>query len=59
MVKDILGGFPCEIVDDGKTKKIKFFPKNPNAKNPNSITFVLPINSDDKQKLLKILNSIK
>ena len=59
MERDRLGGFPFEVVKDGKITKIRFFPKNPNAKDPHAVTFVLPISQNEKQKLLKILESIK
>jgi len=56
MVKEILAGFPCEIERKGDELKLKFFPKNPDAKYPNSAVIILPLGKEDRKKFLKILS---
>lgn len=55
-MRDRLGGVPFEVNKTGKKTTFRFFPKSENAKNPNSIVFVLSLDSDEKTKLKKILS---
>ena len=54
MVNDSLGGFPIEFEKKGKVLKIRFFPKNPNAKH--HPVLVLQLDGNDVKKLLEILS---
>ena len=55
-MRDRLGGNPFEVKKEGKKTTFRFFPKGENARNPDSIVFVLSLDSDDKAKLRKILS---
>jgi len=55
-MRDKLGGNPFEAKKEGSKTTFRFFPKGENAKNPDSIVFVLSLDSDDKTKLKKILS---
>jgi len=54
MYREKLGGFPIEVEKNGKTIKLRFYPKNPKAKYPDSPVLVLQLNEDDREKILKI-----
>ena len=55
-MREKLGENPFEVKKEGNKTTFRFFPKGENAKNPNSIVFVLSLDSDDKTKLEKILS---
>ena len=56
MARERLGECPYEVTkEDGKIK-FRFFPKSENARNPNSIVFVLALDRDDRAKLKKIIS---
>jgi len=55
-MRDKLGGNPFEVKREGSKTTFRFFPKGEDAKNPDSIVFVLSLDSDDKAKLKKILS---
>jgi len=56
MTRDTLGGVPFEVKKERGKVSIRFFPKSPNAKNPDGIVFVLHLNADDKKKLNEIIS---
>ncbi len=47
MARDFLAGFPYEFERKGQVLKIKFYPKNPKAKYPNSAVIILPLTRED------------
>ena len=55
MSRDKLGGFPYEISKEKEYITIRFYPKSPNAKNPNDSVQTLKLNERDRQKLIKML----
>jgi len=55
-VREKLGSNPYEVTKEDGKLKFRFFPKSENAKNPNSIVFVLALNRDDRAKLKKIIS---
>ena len=55
-MREKLGGVPYEIQKEKGKTILRFFPKSENAKNPNSIVFVLPLDSNDRKKLIKIIS---
>jgi len=55
-MKDKLASFPIEVIKTQGETKIKFFPKNPNAKYPDKPVLVLTLDSVEKEKLQKILS---
>jgi len=56
MARERLGGVPFESKNEGGRTVIRFFPKSANAKNPDSIVFVLSLGKDDKAQLKKIIS---
>ena len=56
MPRDKLGGVPYELKKEGGKLSIRFFPKSPDAKNPDGIVFVLQLDTEDKKKLSEIIN---
>ena len=56
MARDRLGGVPYELKKEGGKLSIRFFPKSPDAKNPDGIVFVLSLEKEDKEKLKKIIS---
>ena len=56
MTRDTLGGVPFEVKKERGKVSIRFFPKSPNAINPDGIVFVLHLNADDKKKLNEIIS---
>lgn len=55
-MKDKLASFPIEVIKTQGEIKIKFFPKNPNAKYPDNPVLVLTLDVFEKEKLQKILS---
>lgn len=55
MNRDKIGGVPFDVKEEANRTVLRFYPKNPNAKNPNSVVFVLFLDSKDKEQLVKIL----
>ena len=58
MARDRLGGVPYELKKEGGKLSIRFFPKSPNAKNPDGIVFILHLDAEDKKKLANIIKLI-
>ena len=56
MARDMLGGVPFETKKERGKVSIRFFPKSPNAKNPDGIVFVLHLDADDRKKLAEIID---
>ena len=56
MNRDNLGGVPYELKKESGKLSIRFFPKSPNAKNPDGIVFVLKLDAVDRKKLAEIIN---
>jgi len=56
MARDMLGGVPYELKKERGKLTIRFFPKSPNAKNPDGIVFVLHLGADDRKKLSEIIS---
>jgi len=56
MARDMLGGVPFEVKKEKRIVSIRFFPKSPNAKNPDGIVFVLHLDADDRKKLNEIIS---
>ena len=54
MQRDRLGGVPFEATKEGKSVKLRFFPKGENPKNPNSIVFTMLLDESDKERILKL-----
>jgi len=54
-MRDKIGGYPFEVKKENGRTVLRFFPKSPTAKNPNSIVFVLPLDKEDKKKLTQII----
>lgn len=55
-MRDTLGSFPYELRKESGRVVLRFYPKGPNAKNPDSIVFVLSLGDDDRKKLLRIIS---
>ena len=55
-MRDRIGGNPFEVEREGKKTTFRFFPKGENAKNPDSIVFVLSLDSGDRTKLKEMLS---
>jgi len=55
-MKDNLASFPIEVIEIEGETRIKFFPKNPNAKYPDKPVLVLKLDTVEREKLRKILN---
>ena len=55
MVRQRLGGVPYEARKENGKLSIRFFPKSPNAKNPDGIVFILHLDADDKKKLADLI----
>ena len=55
-MREKLGGVPFEVSHNGKNTVLRFFPKSPNAKNPDGIVFMLALDKDDKKKLAEIIS---
>lgn len=55
MERDRLGGVPYEVRNEDGKVVFRFFPKSPNAKNPDGIVFALALDDKDQKKLLGIL----
>ncbi len=53
---DTLGDYPYTLSKQGGKIIIKFHPKGPNLKYPDSVKFSLVLSSDDVRKLKKILS---
>ena len=51
-----MSGFPYEARHESGMTIIRFYPKGKNAKNPDSIVFVLALNKNDADKLKKIIS---
>ena len=55
-MRNTIGNYPFEVSKESGKVKIRFFPKSPNAKNPDGIVFVLSLDRDDREKLIKIIS---
>ena len=55
-MKEKLASFPIEVTKNNGEIKIRFYPKNPNAKYPDNPVLVLKLDNAEKEKLLKILD---
>lgn len=51
-----MGGVPFEAKKENGKTVLRFFPKGPNPKNPDSIVFVLTLTKEDKKKLTEIIS---
>jgi hypothetical protein len=51
-----IGGYPYKVRKEGGTTVLRFFPKNPEAKYPDSVVFVLSLDREGKDKLSKIIS---
>ena len=56
MARERLSGFPYESKKEGGKTVLRFFPKSENAKNQNSIVFVLSLDKAEREKLKKIIS---
>jgi len=56
IMRDKLGGVPFEAKDENGKTVLRFYPKSPDAVNPDGIVFMLPLDKDDKKKLLEIIS---
>ena len=54
-MRDKLASFPIEVTKSDGITKVRFFPKNPNAKYPDNPVLILKLDGREKEKLLKIL----
>lgn len=57
--KDTIGTYPYQIDRKDGDLIIRFFPKIPEAQDPNHAVFKLTFNAKDKQKLIRILSEEK
>jgi len=55
-MREKLGGVPFEAKKEGGKTVLRFFPKGPNAKNPDGIVFMLALDEEDKKKMSKIFS---
>lgn len=55
MKRDTIGTYPYQIDRENNNLIIRFFPKIPQAQNPNHVIFKLTFDEKDGQKLIKIL----
>jgi len=55
-MRDRIGGYPYEVKKEAGKTVLRFYPKSPDAKNPDSIVFVLPLDEDGRKKMLKIIS---
>ena len=58
MVRERIGGVPYEAKKVKGRLSIRFFPRSPNAKNPDGIVFILHLEAEDKKKLADIIKWI-
>lgn len=56
MVRELLGGVPYETKRQNGKVILRFYPKSPDAKNPDGIVFMLALNKEDVSKLKKIIS---
>jgi len=56
MMRDKIGGVPYEVKKEKNRTMLRFYPKSPNAKNPDGIVFMLALDKDDVSKLQKIIS---
>lgn len=54
-MRDTLGSYPYEMKKESGKIVLRFYPKSPDAKNPDSIVFVLPLDESDRKKLAKMI----
>ena len=54
VMQEQIGGFPIKTKRNGKIITLRFYPKSPDAKNPDKPVLVLQLNDGDKEKLKKI-----
>lgn len=54
--RERLGNYPYELKKDGEKIILRFFPKDPAAKFPDNVVFVLPLDREDKMKLTKLIS---
>jgi len=55
-MRDRLGNYPYEIKKESGKVVFRFYPKSPDAKNPDSIVFVLSLDESDRKKLSKLIS---
>lgn len=55
-MRDRIGSYPYEVKKEAGKTVFRFYPKSPDAKNPDSIVFVLPLDENDRKKMLKIVS---
>jgi hypothetical protein len=55
-MRDKIGDYPYEVRKEGSTVTLRFFPKNPKAKYPDSVVFVLSLDRENRDKLSKIIS---
>ena len=55
MERDRLGGVPYELKKESGKISIRFFPKSPNAKNPDGIVFMLHLDAEERKKLADLI----
>lgn len=56
MKRDKLGGVPYEAKKEGEKIVLRFYPKSENAKNPDSIVFVLSLDEKERKKLIEMIS---
>ncbi|MCH7648167.1 MAG: hypothetical protein IIA83_06140 [Thaumarchaeota archaeon] len=56
MARDLLGGVPYETKRENGKVTLRFYPKSPDAKNPDGIVFMLSLDKEDVSKLKKIIS---
>jgi hypothetical protein len=59
MKKDTIGTYPYQIDRKDGELIIRFFPKIPEAQDPNHAVFKLTFDAKDRQKLIRILSENK
>jgi len=55
-MKDKLGSFPIQVTKTNGEIKIKFYPKNPDAKYPDNPVLILKLDDGEREKLQKIIS---
>jgi hypothetical protein len=55
-MRDKIGGYPYESKKENGKTVLRFFPKSPNAKNPDGVVFVLALDVNDKKKISEIIS---
>lgn len=56
MKRNVIGGHPYAMTKEGSITVLRFFPKSPNAKDPDDDVLVLKLSETDKQTLIRLLS---